>query len=800
MNARPRRLLRWSLRLLLGFALLLLLAAAGLRWHLGRSLPPLDGEHTLAGLGAEVRVERDALGVPTIHAADRLDAARALGFLHAQDRFFGMDLNRRVGAGEVSALLGSLALDYDRWLRFFPGRQIAEAGFAAMPETDRALLIAYSDGVNRGLESLRAAPPEYLLPGARVEPWRPEDSILVALSMFYNLQDSRGRTDEERERVRDALPPSVVDYLLHRTSPSESPLDASVRPEPPFPVEAWAAAIEAASTEDGTAKAAPASDDARTEVLGSNAWAAGASATREGRAILANDMHLGLRLPHVWYRAGARFTSSEGEPVAIDGATLPGLPVWIVGSNRHVAWGFTNSYTDQTDLVRLQVHPDDPDRYRADDGWATFTERIETIALARGEPVTHTVRETLWGPVRQATDGRLYAVLWMGARLPRWDMGLDRMLFARDVDEALAVARSAVVPTQNLVLADRQGAIAWTLIGPLPDRDTGDGFYPYTAATIGKGWRGRLPADAVPVWRSPEEDLIWTANQRLVGGEAIARLGDGGYDAGYRGARIRDFLRETPPGALDEAAMLALQGDVEALDLRPWQALALATLDEAALGEDEARRPYRQLLAEWSGGAESESVAYLHLRTLRGHLVAQLRPHLAKPLGEHASALPPNHGNHFEEVVLEILRAPHEALRPPGHDSMRALVLASLDRVRTDLPPDATWGSRHRLAMGHDIFGRVPVIGRWFRLPAVPLPGDSNTVRVQTPRFGSSQRMVVSPGHEEAGFYHQPAGPSGHFLSPYFEAGHTDWVALAPSPFLPGPPVHTLLLQPEERR
>ncbi len=782
-----RLVLKWSA---LGLAGLLTVALLTIWLHMRRSLPQLEGEVHLPGLEAAVTVERDAQGVPTIHAESRLDAARALGFLHAQDRFFAMDLNRRSAAGELAALAGAAALEYDRYFRLFPGRELAQDAIATMPAEDRALLDAYTLGVNAGLEALAAAPPEYILPGFKAEPWLPEDCVLVGLSMYFNLQDSRGEIDEARALVRRHLPAEVVRYLFERTPEWDTPLDASVDPVPPLPVEAWAQAIAAA--EEPAASPLPEMEPGDEPTPGSNAWAATGEATPDGRAILANDMHLGLRVPHIWYRVSLRYRAEDGSPVEIDGPTFPGGPVHIVGSNRHLAWGFTNSYTDQTDLVALELHPDDPGRYRTPDGWTEFTLRRETIEVAMAETVEHEVRETIWGPVREGRDGTLYAVIWMGNRRGMWNMGLDRLATARSVEEATDIAHRTTVPTQNLVLADRTGSIAWTLVGPLPDRAGADGFFPLTAETIGNAWEERLPPDAYPVIAQPAGGRIWTANQRLVGGDHLVRLGDGGYDEAYRARTIREALHAE---ALDEPGHLALQGNIRPVHMADWQALFLDVLDDEALAADDARRTHRELLAAWEGEAAAESVAYYHLVLAKDTVRELIRRHLALPLGEHAGAFPPSAGVGLDEIALEILRTPHAALIPPRYDSASDLVLTVLDMVAASAG-SRPWGDYNALAMEHPLFGNFPLIGRWFNMPSVPQPGDSTTVRVLRPANGSSQRMVVAPGREEDGFYHQPAGPSGHFLSPYFRAGHRDWVDLAPSPFLPGAPAHTLRLLP----
>lgn len=790
MRPKIRLVLRWIARGLLALVIAGVIAGLVLWWHFTRSVASLDGMIVMTPLSEAVSIQRDQNGVPTILASDRLDTARALGFLHAQDRLLGMDLNRRLGAGELAALVGEKAVEYDKWYRLFPGRDLAKDAYASLPADDRQLVDAYTEGVNAGINALKATPPEYLLPGAHVVSWKPEDCLLVAFSMYYNLQDCRAQIDEKRAIIRDALPKEVVAYLFGRTPMADAPLDGSAGPVLTLPLDAWTNAVKKTELlEQETV-----TTDTESMSSGSNAWAAGSGATSDGRAILANDMKLALQIPHVWYRASGRYTAPDGSPVAIDGPTLPGLPVWIVGSNRHIAWGFTNSYTDQTDLVILELHPDDPTKYRTREGWKPFTIRTESIEVASAKSVPIEVRETIWGPVREGVDGNLYAVIWMGAQRGFWNMGLEHMARARSIDEAIAIAQYAAVPAQNFVVADDCGEVAWSLIGPLPDRNGINGFYPLTVDAIGEGWQGFLPPEKRPVIRHPADDRVWTANQRMIGGDRLALVGDGGYDAGYRATRIRDRL--AAPHQTEES-MHSIQGEITAIHLEPWRRYFLDTLDPEALNEVPERTALRERIEAWNGQADADSVIYTQLTAVRSTIIALMGAQRAKPLGANANAIPTNHGIGFDEIALECLSASHDQFAPRKFVTMRQFTLHLLDALARVSSLKKPWGERNALAMHHPILGGIPVLGRLFKMPSTPQPGDAETVRVLRPGFGSSQRMVVSPGHEEDGFYHQPGGASGHFLSPFFRAGHQDWVEMNPSPFLPGPAVHTLILSPK---
>jgi penicillin amidase len=404
-----RRLLRALL------VLLVLVLAAGVtaglwvRSQLRASLPELDGTVRLEGLASPVTVTRDALGVPTVSGASRRDVARATGFLHAQDRFFQMDLARRRAAGELSGLVGAAALDADREIRLHRFRAVAREALTSAGAGWRALLDAYTDGVNSGLAALDGPPFEYLLLRQEPQPWQAEDSVLVVLSMFVTLQLDGMDYESALAVLYDALNPQQADFVAPRGTEWDTPLQGPAFAVPPFPGPTARDPRDGAAARQPRMPPPPAATDgtaaspglAGEAVIGSNNWAVSGRLTADGRALVANDMHLAVRVPNTWYRAVLEWpdvSEPEGRR-RLMGVTLPGVPTVVVGSNRHVAWGFTNAQGDFSDLILLELHPDDPDQYRTPEGWRAFTEHEEVIAVD-GEPDhVEPVRWTIWGPV-----------------------------------------------------------------------------------------------------------------------------------------------------------------------------------------------------------------------------------------------------------------------------------------------------------------------------------------------------------------------------------------------------------------
>ncbi|MEM1116535.1 MAG: penicillin acylase family protein [Bacteroidota bacterium] len=766
---------------------LVLLGAVGVWTTVRASLPDLEGEVALGGLGAAVTVERDSLGIPTITGESRADVARALGYVHAQERFFQMDLLRRAPAGELGALLGERLWRTDSTHRVHGFREIAEASAEALPARHRAILDAYAAGVNAGLDALGARPFEYLALRQAPEAWRPEDSILAAHAMWLDLQFDGGFGDELRRTALEAtLPPALAAFLTPDGDRWDAPIDGTEAAPSPIPSPDDLGAFRLGAEDAPTPEAA----DAEAAAVGSNNWAVSGDVSATGSAIVADDMHLGLRLPHIWFRASLAYDGRR-----VTGVTLPGTPLMVVGSTGDVAWGFTNSYGDYIDYVRLVPDPDRPGHVLTADG-SVAVDTVRAEVRLGGTSRTLAIARTPWGPVT-ATDaeGHAYAMQWAAHRPEATNLTLLDVEAATTLDAALAVANRTGIPAQNFVAGDRDGRIGWTLAGRIPARTGRDGRRPVDSTDPDARWAGFVAPEAAPRVVDPEDGRLWTANARVVGGEALAVIGDGGYAHGARAQQIRDALRALD-APISERDLLGVQLDDRALFYAPWREVMLSVLTEAEATP--ARDALRAVVEEWAGRADPNDAGYRLVREWRWEVRTRVLP----PLWAPARAWAPRAGGSpsSDEPALWALvteRPPH--LLPDGAASWADLLTEAADAVaaRHPDPEAATWGEANTLDMAHPMADVLPGIGDRLRMPAVPQPGDGRMPRVSGPGFGASQRMVVSPGHEERGIFHMPGGQAGHVLSPYWGAGHDDWVEGRPSPFLPGAPVWTLTLVPD---
>ncbi len=788
---------RAALRFVVAVGLLLVVVVAFLVLALRASLPDLDGEVVVAGLVDSASIERDADGIPVITASNRTDLAFATGFAHGQDRFFQMDTIRRQAAGELSELVGRIAIGKDKGNRFHRFRDRARAVIANAVDGDRAVLAAYADGVNAGLNSLGARPFEYLALGAEPQRWLPEDSVLVVFAMYMQLNDARASKDVQRGLAHRILPEEVYAWLYPQGTPWDAPLMGEPRALTAIP------GADVYSIRDVPDTAPPANERGRYPLRGSNNWAVSGALTANGRAIVSNDMHLGLTAPNIYYQARLVVDGAGGSDVA--GVTLPGAPFVVAGSNTRVAWGFTNSYGDWTDAVVLQPGTAG-NTYSAPTGDREFTEYRETINVKDGEPVEYLIRETVWGPVLDDVDypdGEI-AVSWIAHKPEGVNLRLIDLESATSVREALDIANTMAMPPQNFVSGDAEGNIGWTIAGRIPRKTDFNAMVPADWSRE-HGWQGWLDAAEYPRLVNPEDGRIWTANARVTDAEALRLIGDGGYDFGARARQIRDGLFAID--SFEPKDMLAIQFDDRALFLSRWRGLLLELLNDSAIAGDTVLADYRQLVEDWTPRAVPESVGYRLVRAFRLEVEKRVFHALMAPLrSAYGDDVRLRRSNQFEGALWALVTTRPLHMLPSNYASWDELMLAAIRQnieyfnKTFDGPLSRrTWGEKNTAAIRHPLSRSIPLFADFLDMPADALNGDLDMPKAQGPAFGASERFSVSPGDEENSILHMPTGQSGHPLSKFYTKGHDEWVQGLPSPFLPGPAKHRLTLTPAER-
>ena len=785
-------------------AALILVPLAAVHVVLRASLPTVDGDVHQLGVVSPVTIDRDGLGVPTIEAANRVDLAYGTGFVHGQDRFFEMDLSRRLAAGELSEVFGAVALEQDRKARLFRFRHVAREALQQGTPEQRAVLEAYARGVNAGLASLRSRPWEYWLLRSVPAEWKPEDTILVSHAMWWDLQYSALQIEILRQQINSRMrgPECEAGWkcslaFLYPVGTEWDAPNSAVGVVNAGPVGGAAGAtpppdilnVRGAPAADGAPAAFVPGGSSSDRGIGSNNWAVAGRLTSTGSALVANDMHLRSRVPAIWYRARLRIRGTDTQPaLELNGVTLPGAPLLVAGSNGHIAWGFTDSYGNWFHVEKAACT-------------AATSVQQEEIRI-HGEPsVQFPVKSGPAGVVYQADpEGQAcWFVSWLAQEPAATNINLMALERTTSVAQALAVAPSLGIPHENFVIGDREGHIAWTIAGRIPVN---------SGATRGLGSSTWTSAETHPHIIDPEVGRIWTANARptddpgqltAIGG-IDASVG-AYYDLGARAHQIRDDLLAIK-GPATPADMLRIQLDDRAEFLARWQTMLIGLLDANAVANHPERAQLKELVTHWDARASVDSVGYRLVRAFHEQALKSVWQMVLAALGiesGEAAAAP----SQFEAALWRLVSERPMHMLASNYGDWREFLLAQADAAIADLKTTCpqlahcTWGSRRPVHIRHPLSRSLPFLSALLDMPQVELPGDHDMPRVQDGPIGASERFAVSPGHEDQGYIHIPGGQSGHPLSPYYRAGFMDWAHGTPVPFLPGASQHRLTLQPE---
>jgi len=781
---------RWITRIVSGFVLLALLVLLSAYIWLRQSLPQLDGNITSSGIKAVVKVSRDADGVPTLQAKTRTDVSYVLGYIHAQERFFQMDLLRRSGAGELSEILGDATLEFDKKRRRHRFRYRSKRALGTFSEHDLAIASAYTSGVNDGLKALGGAPFEYILLGAEPAAWTNMDSLLVVYAMYFDLQDSDNRYERNYSLMHDVMGKDNVEFFAPLGTSWDAPIDGGTVPLAPLPESRFLPGGDKSSL----ATAMLPVDEVNP---GSNNWVVGGSLTATGAAIVADDMHLGLGVPNIWFRVRLLIKDAGTD---ITGVTLPGVGAIVVGSNTHIAWGFTNSQTDTQDIVYIDWIDESAGSYQTPSGPANIESVTEVICSSAGSCIDLTVRETIWGPLLETTDhtGKSMATNWIAHHEGAVNMQLMQMENAQTVEGAFKIAHRAGTPAQNLVVGDENGNIGYTLLGPLPARFGHSGLLASSWSDGSRGWNGRLAGADKPAIIDPVQDRLWSANARIVSGDMLRNVGFGNYALAGRQHQVRERLMAL--NSANEDDLFAIQLDDEALFLKRWRTLML---EQFAGSRDSVVIATLNKVENWEGRAVPESIGYRVVRRFRSHMTMRIISGLTQPMETHLGDRFPWYSRTVEGPVWRLASTRPEQMLPPDYEDWDDLFTVAMDDVLLEITDSGglqsfTWGAYSELVVDHPLSAFVPGLGWLTDPPRAQTAGEfSNMPRIAAGGWGASERMVVSPGHEENGIFQMPSGQSGHPLSPYYNKGHDNWVNGTKSPFLPGATKWTLTFQPE---
>jgi penicillin G amidase len=782
---------------------------------LSATLPELQGSRLLAGVHSEVRITRDQSGVPSITADNDRDAFFAMGYVHAQDRLWQMERQRRMAQGKLAEVFGKSAVPIDIYMRTLGLYRNAESSVAALSEPGRQSLLAYAAGVNAWLSEGHPLPVEFRLLGIEPEPWRAADSLAVVKLFALSLSSSY-QQDLDRYLVAQKLPARQYETLFGR---HDSPAESSVAATPSGQTQM--AALGEAFTEAET----------RWRVggkqIGSNAWVVAAKFSPNGLATIANDPHLGLDLPSLWYAVeihGARLHAS--------GMSLAGLPVIMLGRNEHVAWGATNMMADTMDLYFEEVNPEDNTLYRRGNVWKKFDSHVETIQVKADfpavlrealAPVKILVRRTDKGPVISditGISGQPLSLGWVGDSTQDTSYeGFFQLNYASDSKAVSTAMRSLLSPTLNLLYIDDQQNIGYLGVGKIPLRGFGQGMTPVPAWDESTGWRGFIPDDQMPQSFNPESGYIVSANNRMMSADYPYFI-SADFAQPERAQRIEQLIRNK----IASGQPLSLK-DHEAFQMDTLDLEAKAMLSEftSVKPDDDETARMLEYLRKWDGNASSESIAatifYASMRHLRSDLLSE------KLEGYWGNVRLQRQMN---KVVTDMeLKSVRQALHDtefdwcdhrdtPEHESCETIKLEALSEAARELTrllgPDMDdwhWSSAHTAIFRHTPFSDVKGLDFFFerRRPAVGSPSTVNLsgfsysakdgyVQMSGPAF----RQIMQLGSASVPGQHwtmNSTGQSGNVMSEHYDdmlekfaAGKYDaW----PSASKTG---HTLILKP----
>lgn len=780
-----RRLAR-SIAVLL--ALLAVLSAAALASayvYLRQSLPKVEGEVPAPGLKAAVEVLRDAYGIPHIFASSEADAAYALGYVHAQDRLWQMEMNRRIGSGRLAEILGPAGLEADRFLRTIGVRRAAQASLAQLDAVSLGVLEAYSAGVNAFLAAGPVLPVEFLLTGARPEPWSPVDSLVWMKMMAWDL-GGNWRSELLRMRLARTLPMARLQEFLP-PFPGDAPVPLPDLKTLYGSLEKEALRLAIADMEQVLTFAPP----ELPEGAGSNNWVVAGSRSASDKPLLANDPHLGLTAPAVWYFAHLHIPGRN-----LIGATLPGIPIVTLGRNDRIAWGFTNTGPDVQDLYLERL--DAGGGYVTPEGPKPFTKISEVIKVKGAEDVKLEVRVTRHGPVisdvaKSALDAtpRGYAMAFAWTALADDDrtfqssLELGRSGTWRDF---LSAVRNLNAPQQNMVYADVDGNIGYVAAGRVPVRKPENnlkGLTPALGWDARYDWAGYVPFEDLPRSYNPASGRLWTANDKIVA-PGYKPFITSEWQPPYRANRIGALLEATPRH--DSASFARIHADSVSLVMREALPHFLATMPR-----NETSRRALALLGQWDADMHRDRAEPLIAAAWWRELTKRL---YADELGDAFQA----NWAPRAQFMLNILADRDgqsrwcDDVRTPAVETCAVQLAVSLDAALADLSrrygSDMNawrWGDAHRARHEHRPFGKQPILARIFDI-AAPSSGDAYTVNVGqhhlydeaepfANRHAASLRAIYDLADPEKSLFIHSGGQSGNRLSAHYKDFTEAWAA-----------------------
>jgi penicillin G amidase len=745
---------------LVGILIFSYLVVLGLNIFMARSLPKIDGEIKLSGLESPVKVIRDEFGVPHILAESEHDLFLAQGYVQAQDRLFQMDLSRRQASGRLSEVVGEAAVERDKYFRTLGLRRAAEASYGQYTELGKNALHWFAEGVNQYIEQAKSnhkLPIEFTILGYEPEGWSAIDSLTIGKYMAFDLG---GHWEDQAFRQ----------YLLQNFS-EEKAYDLF----PTYPKDA----PYIISKQDIDFKTALAGAVIPHEFNGSNNWVVAGSKTASGKPLLADDPHLSLATPSIWYQMHL-----EAPTVNVGGVIFAGIPGIILGHNESIAWGVTNTGPDVQDLFIEKRNPERSDEFLFMDKWEKAEVIQEPILIKGGKTIDYKVTVTRHGPIISDFAGEtgkelVLALKWTALQPSSELEAVLQMNKAKNWEEFEKALLKFHTPTQNFVFASEDGTIAYKANGKIPIRKKGDGLLPVPGWTGEYEWLGYIPFDELPRLVNPKEGYISTANNKVMSDEYPYHISHN-WAQPYRQMRIQEYLKEK--NSLTAEDMKALQMDQMNLQAREFVPQLLGLLSDEVSSEHEE---IIERMEEWdlkdSVHSASPLIFHLWMKNIKSTL-------LSDDIPEEMMGLFGGQKQAIDELIRKALAGnpgPWMVEKGGLHEVVQTSFLHTVSEIEKLYGKDINeweWGKFHQVQFTHPLSSVKPLNYLFNFNKNIPVGGSSVTVQAASHRtdglvnHGGSWRFVIDTSDLSIGYHLVGPGQSGHVLSNWYHDQMDDWV------------------------
>ncbi len=802
---RVRRLLKWLGIILVVLVVLLLIAAGGGYWVVTRSLPQTSGTLSVPGLKAQVQVVRDPMGMPHIYAANVDDLFFAQGYVQAQDRLWQMEFFRHIGEGRLSELFGSSVLDQDKYLRTIGLGRAAQADWQNASDDEKRSLTAFAAGVNAFIQSHQdTLPVEFTILGVKPAPWQPVDSMAWGKVLAFNLNNN-GNIELLRSQLLQkftaaqlqdlwpsypstgpfVIPTQVKDYSSAAYVPSNSaPVIPIGKPD--------LAALDALDRKLGARGGS-----------GSNNWVVDGAKSTTGKPILANDPHLSIQMPSIWYEVGLHCQPVSADcPYNVVGVSFSAAPGIVIGHNDRVAWGVTNVGGPvgpaAQDFFIEKDNPNNPNQYEFQGQWQDYQIDNEVLHVKGGADQTIQVKISRHGPVMTPVlDGitQTLALEWTAtherSHLQGAVLQLDR---AHNFDEFRTALKSFNVPSQNFVYADVDGNIGYQMPGQVPTRAKGDGSVPVPGWTGEYEWTGYIPFDDLPFVFNPSTHYIATANNQIVPSSYKYLIGND-WSPPWRVQRISDMLQAKDK--LSPEDFQAIQGDVTSLPMQQLQPyLVKLSFDQPQAAQS------LEYIQTWDGKLTMDSVAASILEATYQRIMKNTFGNkMDKDTFQsyYSGSLRTSEIGH--QAILNLLTQPNSSWwddpTTPQHETRDDILKKSYEQAVSDLaqqlgnsPADWHWSRLHTATFASPL-GSVKPLNLLFNFGPVPVPGDSFTVdnSIYSDPNGysivglSSMRLIMNTANWDQSYAILTTGESGQPFSSHYTDMVVPWRDVHYAPF-----------------